>query len=429
MPQLGGGMERNMNSREVYIKELENYKMLKRENWSLDITRGKPCKEQLDLSMDLFSCINKKDIENKAMDYRNYGLVDGIPEAKEIFSQLLGVAADEILVGGNSTLSLIYSLLINSCMFGVPGVKKPWVNKEKVKFLCPCPGYDRHFLILEKMGIEMINIEMTEYGPDMDMVEKLSAEDESIKGIICVPMYSNPTGITYSDEVVDRLSSMKVKAPDFRIYWDNAYCIHHIEAKHDKLTNIFSTCKKYKNEERVYMFTSTSKISFPGAGVAVLAASIKNLECIKNEISVQTIGPDKINQLRHVKYFNSIDKIEEHMKKHAKIIKPKFDLVHEYFEKYLKPFDIAKWSYPKGGYFINLDVVDGCASKIVTMASEAGLKLTPVGATFPYRMDPYDRNIRIAPTFLGIEQLNKALDILCSCILVVTLEKRYNEGR
>lgn len=416
-----------MNIQEIYKKEIENYTILQKENWVIDISRGKPCKEQLDLSMGLLSCIDENDLKNRSVDYRNYGLVDGIPEAKELFAQLLNVTADEIIVGGNSTLTLIYNLLINSFMFGVPGVREPWLKEEKIKFLCPCPGYDRHFLILEKMGIEMINIDMTESGPDMDTVEKLAAEDAEIKGIICVPMYSNPTGITYSEEVVKRLACMKVKAPDFRIYWDNAYCVHHLGGAHDKLVNIYDACRKYGNNDRIYIFTSTSKISFPGAGVTVIGASAKNIDLIKKEMSVQTIGPDKLNQLRHVKYFKTLQGIEKHMEKHAQIIKPKFDLVHKYFEQYLEPFDVAKWSYPKGGYFISLDVMDGCAAKIVKMASEAGLKLTPAGSAFPYHKDPNDRNIRIAPTFVDLEQLEKALKILCSCILIVTLEKRYKD--
>lgn len=407
----------------IYKNALEQYEAYKALNLKLDMSRGKPSPEQLDVSMDLITILDKDDIKAGNTDYRNYGLLDGIPEAKELFAPMLGVSTKEIIIGGNSSLNMMYDTIARALLKGVPGVNDPWVSEGKIKFLCPSPGYDRHFAICEHFGIEMITIEMTESGPDMDKVEELVASDGSIKGIWCVPKYSNPEGITYSDEVVDRFASMKTKAKDFRIFWDNAYAVHHLSEKQDSLKDILKACEDAGNPDRVFIFASTSKISFPGAGVAMLASSESNINGIKKQMSVQTIGPDKLNELRHVKYFKNYDNIVEHMKKQASILKPKFDLVLNILEEQLGNKEIAWWTKPNGGYFISLNTLDGCASAVVKKASEAGLTLTEAGATYPYKKDPRDRNIRIAPSYPSLEELKKAIELLCVCVEIVCIEK------
>ncbi|MDF2596748.1 MAG: aminotransferase [Clostridia bacterium] len=402
------------------VKKYEDYKAL---NLNLDMTRGKPCTEQLDLAADLITCLGKEEYKAGGMDCRNYGLVDGLPEAKALFAPMLEVSEKQIIIGGNASLNMMYDTIARALLKGVPGSDKPWGSQGKVKFLCPSPGYDRHFSICEYFGIEMITVDMTPEGPDMDEVERLVAADDSIKGMWCVPKYSNPDGITYSDETVDRLAAMVTRAEDFRIFWDNAYIVHHLTDEPDQLKNILKACEAAGNPDRVFIFASSSKISFSGAGIAMMAASEKNIEAIKKQIFIQTIGPDKLNQLRHVKFFKTADNITQHMKKHAAILKPKFEKVLEILQEHLADKEIASWTKPNGGYFISLNVLDGCAAAVVAKAKEAGLVLTAAGATFPYGKDPKDKNIRIAPTLPPIEELEKAIELLCVCVEMVCLEK------
>ncbi|MCX7841650.1 MAG: aminotransferase class I/II-fold pyridoxal phosphate-dependent enzyme [Clostridia bacterium] len=401
---------------------MEKYNSYKAQNLKLDMSRGKPCPQQLELSMGLLDRIEEFKTDD-GTDTRNYGGVDGIPEAKELFSKMLGVSTKEIIIGGNSSLNMMYDTIARAMNLGVLGSDMPWGKLQKIKFLCPSPGYDRHFAICEQLNIEMIVVEMKKDGPDMDAVERLVAEDESIKGIWCVPKYSNPDGITYSDEVVDRLASMKAKAKDFRIFWDNAYAVHHLSDKHDHLKDILKACKEAGNPDRVFIYSSTSKISFAGAGVAMMAASEDNINLIRKQISIQTIGPDKINQLRHVRYFKSVEDIHNHMKKHAEILKPKFDVVLDVLDRELGGKNIAWWNRPNGGYFISLFTLEGCAKKVVAMAKEAGVVLTNAGATYPYGKDPKDHNIRIAPSYPSVEELKKAIEILCVCVQIASIEK------
>ncbi|WP_028552987.1 aminotransferase class I/II-fold pyridoxal phosphate-dependent enzyme [Paenibacillus sp. UNC451MF] len=408
-----------------YQELQEKYNEYKSQDLKLDMSRGKPCPEQLELSMEMLDVL-KSDERLAAVDgsdCRNYGGVDGIPEAKELFSQMLEVSTKEIIIGGNSSLNMMHDTLARAMLFGISEGELPWSELPKIKFLCPSPGYDRHFAICELFNIEMITIEMKHDGPDMDTVEMLVSEDDSIKGIWCVPKYSNPDGITYSDETVDRLASMNPKARDFKIFWDNAYIIHHLTNKPDQLKNILNACKAAGNPNRVYMFSSTSKITFPGSGVAMLASSEENLNFMKKQIAVQTIGPDKINQLRHVRFLKNIDNLKLYMERQAAIIKPKFDLVLDYLESDLGGKNIAVWNKPNGGYFISLNILDGCAKSVVKMAAEIGVTLTNAGATYPYGNDPRDRNIRIAPTFPSINELKIAIDVLCVCVQLVSIKK------
>ncbi|MEG1819792.1 MAG: aminotransferase class I/II-fold pyridoxal phosphate-dependent enzyme [Oscillospiraceae bacterium] len=402
-------------------KQYNNFKM---QNLKLDMSRGKPCSEQLKISKCILDVIDSKSevVSKDGADCLNYGGIDGISECKELFAQILEIPADSIIVGGNSSLTLMFDY-ISQCYIKGSG-SEPWIKQGNIKFLCPVPGYDRHFGICEYLGIEMINIPMTSSGPDMNLVEEL-AKDKSVKGLICVPKYSNPTGITFSDETVKRLAKMEA-ADDFKIIWDNAYCIHHLLGEHDKLLNILDECEKAGNPDRAVMFASTSKVTFPGAGIAALATSKNNLKMIKERLSFQTIGPDKINQLRHVKYLQNIENINKHMAQCAEIITPRFDVVLKAFEKELAPNGIASWEKPNGGYFISLDVIDGCANRVYELCSDAGVKLTNCGATYPYGKDPHDRNIRIAPTYPTIEELEKAVELLCVCVQLASVEKYLN---
>ena len=411
---------------EIEILE-KRYNEFKAQNLKLDMTRGKPCAEQLDISMDILD-IPAKELRKAAdgTDCFNYGVLDGISEAKALFAEMLEVGTDEIMVGGNSSLNLMYDTIARAMSLGILG-STPWSKLDSVKFLCPSPGYDRHFAICELFGIEMITIDMKHDGPDMDTVEKLVSEDESIKGIWCVPKYSNPDGITYTDEVVNRFANLKPKAKDFRIFWDNAYCVHHLSENPDKLKNILKVCKDVGNENMVYIFSSTSKISFPGAGVAVMATSTENLKGIKKSLTIQTIGHDKINQLRHAKYFKNLEGINTHMKKHADILKPKFNTVLEILDEELGGKDIASWNKPNGGYFVSLNTMDNCAKEVAKLAGEAGVALTKAGATFPYGNDPRDRNLRIAPTMPPVEELKKAIEVLAICVQLVSATKLLNK--
>ena len=356
-------------------------------------------------------------------DCRNYGGLDGIPEAKDLFSSFLGVQPSEIIIGGNASLNMMNDTFITAMFHGVDEESTPWAKLPHIKFLCPTPGYDRHFSICEHLNMEMTPIEMDDNGPDMNRVEQLVKQDDSIKGIWCVPMYSNPTGAVYSDQVIERLASMKTAAKDFRIFCDNAYTVHHLTDSPPAQKNFLSACKEAGNPERVFIFGSTSKVTFAGAGVGMMAGSEKNMAFIKKHLAFQTIGPDKLNQLRHVLFFKNMDGLNAHMRKHASLITPKFDTVQRILDKEIGDLGIASWSNPKGGYFISLNVQDGCAKRVVQMASEAGLKLTPAGATYPLKKDPRDRNIRIAPTFPPLEDIELAMDLLAICIQLVTIDK------
>lgn len=404
----------------------KRYDDFKSQKIKLDMSRGRPSKEQLDLSLGILDILGHSDYKAAdGLDCRNYaGGVDGLPEARELFAQMLEVSPKEIIIGGNSSLNLMYDTISRAMLLGVAGSEKPWGKLPVVKFLCPSPGYDRHFAICEQFGIEMIPIEMKSTGPDMDMVEKLAGNDEAIKGIWCVPKYSNPDGVTYSDEVVNRFAHMKTKAADFRIFWDNAYVVHHLNDKPDHLKNILKACKDEGCPDRVFMFSSTAKISFAGSGVSMIAASENNIGLIKKQMSMQTICPDKINQLRHVRFFKNMETIEAHMKKHAAILKPKFDAVLNALDAELGDKNIATWTRPNGGYFLSLNTMEGCAKAVITMAAEAGLTLTsPPGAAFPYCRDPLGRNIRIAPSFPPLDELKKAIELLCICVQLVSIEK------
>lgn len=395
----------------------------------LDMSRGKQTTAQLDMTMDIMDVFDSgSDLRTQdGIDCRNYGLMEGIPEARKLLGDIMGVPAQNVLVYGNSSLSIMYDSVAHSMTHGVMG-STPWCKLDKVKFLCPVPGYDRHFKITEYFGIEMINIPMTPTGPDMDLVEKYVNEDEAVKGIWCVPKYSNPQGISYSDETVKRFAALKPAAKDFRIYWDNAYAVHHLyDDKQDSILEILSECEKAGNPDIVFEFCSTSKISFAGGGIAGMAASLANLEYIKEFMTVLTIGYDKVNQLRHVKFFKDIDGISAHMRKHADIIRPKFEAVLEVLDREIGELGIAEWTRPVGGYFISFDAMEGCAKAIVAKCKEAGVILTGAGATFPYGKDPKDSNIRIAPTFPTSEEMAAATDLFVLCVKLVSVNKLLGE--
>ena len=403
-------------------KEYEAYKA---KGMKLDMSRGKPGADQLDIAMPMFDVFTNSAsmIADDGTDCRNYGMLTGIPDAKKLFGELLGVGTDEIIIGGNSSLSLMYDTVARAVTHGVYGSEKPWGKCEKVKFLCPAPGYDRHFAICETFGIEMITVPMKNDGPDMDMVEKLVAEDEAIKGIWCVPLYSNPDGIVYSDETVRRFANLSPKAKDFRIFWDNAYCVHYLKDAPDRILNILEECKKTGKEDMVFIFASTSKISFPGAGVAVMAGSVNNMKQVAGLMGIQCISYDKINQLRHVKYFKDMDGIMAHMAKHKAILAPKFNMVLDMLDKEIGELGILEWNKPNGGYFVSVNTLDGCAKRTVQLCKEAGVVLTGAGATFPYGKDPADKNIRIAPTYPPVSELEQAMNIFCISLKLASAEK------
>lgn len=407
-------------------KELnKEYEEAKAKGLQLDMSRGKPSASQLDHEMDFMDVLNSQTSykTEAGFDCRNYGLMDGIPEAKKLMGDMLGVPAENVIVFGNASLTIMYDTVARSMLFGVMG-STPWCKLDKVKFLCPVPGYDRHFAITEQFGIEMINVPMTAEGPDMDMVEKLVREDESVKGIWCVPKYSNPQGLTYSDETVKRFAALKPAAKDFRIFWDNAYAIHDIyEEQSDSLLDILGECEKAGNPDMVYEFCSTSKVTFPGGGISAVASSKANLEGIRKTMTIQTIGYDKVNQLRHVKYFGDINGMKAHMKKHAKMIRPKFEAVLNVLDQELSGLEIGSWIKPNGGYFISFDAMEGCAKEIVNKCKEAGVVLTGAGATYPYKKDPKDSNIRLAPTFPTPEELAMATDLFVLCVKMVSVNK------
>ncbi|MBP2653761.1 MAG: putative aminotransferase/MSMEI [Firmicutes bacterium] len=418
----------NSDLQEYYSALSYNYKEFQNKNLRLDMSRGKPCTEQLDLSLGLIDCLSSSDyLAADGIDCRNYGGIDGLPEIKKLCAEILEVKPTEIIVDGNSSLTLMHDLVARAILHCLPDSETPWGKLPKIKFLCPSPGYDRHFAICEYFGIEMIRIDYLSDGPDMDQVEKLVAADSAIKGIWCVPKYSNPTGITYSDAIVTRLAKMSTKAPDFRIFWDNAYALHHLTDTPDSLQNILTACQKANHPNRCFIFASTSKISFPGAGIAMLASSETNIAWLKKQMLIQTLGPDKLNQLRHIRFFKNLSGIENHMRRHAAIIKPKFDLVLNILQTQLAVKNLCSWSTPQGGYFINLNTQPGCAKKVVTMAAEAGVVLTSAGATFPYGLDPLDQNIRIAPTLPSLLDLKQAAELLTLCINLISTEEELRK--
>ncbi len=406
-------------------KAFDEYKA---KNLKLNMARGKPGNDQVDLSMPMLDILNSTSDCNteNGIDCRNYGELTGIPEAKKLFGEYMGVAADEIIVVGSASLTFMYDCMSRAMLKGVYGTEKPWCKYDKIKFLCPVPGYDRHFTICEFLGIEMINVPLTEYGPDMDMVEKLVSEDETIKGIWCVPKFTNPLGSVYSDDAVRRLANLKPAAADFRIFWDNAYAMHHVY-EDVPLLNILDECKKAGNPHMVYMFGSTSKITFPGAGVGFFAASKENIAYTTKQISAQAIGWDKMNMLRHVRFLKDLDGIRSLMDKHASLMKPKFDSVLKALEKELSGLEIGTWVKPAGGYFVTFIAENGCAKRIVSLCEEAGVVMTPAGATHPYGKDPQDAYVRIAPTYPSPRELDTAMEIFCLAVKIASVEKYLSE--
>ncbi len=405
-----------------FQKEYEGYKAL---GLKLNMSRGKPAPEQLDLSMGIFDILGKNDYTAAdGTDVRNYGVLDGLEEAKKLFAPIFDMDADNVIIGGSASLNLMFDTVARCMQNGaLPGVT-PWGKLDKVKFICLVPGYDRHFTICETFGIEMVSVPLLSDGPDMNMVEKLVAEDDAIKGMWCVPMYSNPTGITYSDSAVKRLAAMKTAADDFRIFWDNAYGVHHLDKNNrDYLANIYQECVAAGNSDRVYLFASTAKVTFAGGGISAMASSPANIAYTKKLMNAQTICFDKINQLRHVRFFDNTEGLYAHMEKHAAILKPKFEAVLKTLDEHLTQLDCAHWEKPKGGYFISVDTMDGCAKRVVALCKEAGVVLTGAGATFPYGKDPRDRNIRIAPSYPPVDELVTAMKLFCLCIKIASVEK------
>ena len=406
----------------------KQFEEVKAKGLNLDMSRGKPSKKQLELAMDMLEELKSTDKLKceTGIDCRNYGLLDGIPEARRLLGAMTEVSADQIVIFGNSSLNVMFDTVSRSMTHGVCG-STPWCKLDKVKFLCPAPGYDRHFKITEYFGIEMITVPMTPTGPDMDMIEELVSADPAIKGVWCVPKYSNPQGITYSEETVKRFARLKPAAEDFRIFWDNAYCIHHLYEEQDFLLEILEECEKAGNPDLAYKFISTSKVSFPGSGIAAVASSPRNLADFRKHMAIQTIGHDKINQLRHVRFFKDIEGMHEHMRKHAEILRPKFEAVENTLEKEIGGAGIGTWTTPKGGYFISFDSMEGCAKDIVAKAAEAGVKMTEAGATFPYGVDPHDSNIRIAPSFPTPEELQLATEIFVLSVKLGSIDKLLAE--
>lgn len=404
--------------------EYEGYKAL---GLKLNMARGLPSSDQLDLSEDILTVLSKnEDLREGQTDVRNYGLLEGLPSCRALFAELLDVKSENVLAGGNSSLTLMYDAMMRLWVYGACKVEKPWCREAKVKWLCPVPGYDRHFAMTEQLGMELIPIPMNDDGPDMDMVERLAA-DPTVKGIWCVPKYSNPEGKVYSDAVVRRFAAMKTAAPDFRIFWDNAYCVHDLHDNAPQILNIITECEKAGCPDRVFEFASTSKITYPGAGVACMVGSVDNIAWMKKYMGKQMVGPDKINQLRHVRFFKNADGVRAHMKKHAEILRPKFDLVLNTLEARLGGTGAGSWHKPEGGYFISFDSMPGCAKHINQLCKEAGVVMTGAGATWPCGKDPEDKNQRIAPTFPPIVELKTAVEVFCTCVLLATVEKRLAE--
>lgn len=415
--------------KELHDKLAVQFEEIKAEGLKLDMSRGKPAPEQLDTAMPIMDVLNSESLlqTENGTDCRNYGIMDGIPEAKRLIAQMLETKPENVIVDGNASLSLMFDTVSHSMTHGVCG-STPWCKLDKVKFLCPAPGYDRHFKVTEYFGIEMITIPMTPDGPDMNMVEEYVQGDASVKGIWCVPKYSNPQGYTYSDETVKRFAALEPAAEDFRIYWDNAYCIHDLyEDKSDKLLEILEECERAGHPDLVFEFASTSKISFAGAGISAVASSAKNREWFKQSMTVQTIGPDKINQLRHVRYYKDMDGLRAQMRKNSALIRPKFELVLDMLERELGGLGIGKWTNPLGGYFISFDALEGCAKAIVAKCKEGGMVLTGAGATYPYGRDPKDSNIRIAPSYPSLAEMKEATKLFVLCVKLISIEKLLGE--
>ena len=403
----------------------KEYADAKGKGLNLNMARGKPSAAQLDLSMDILSVLDKDSVlkAEDGTDCRNYGVLDGLDEAKKLMADMIQTRPENVIVCGNASLPIMYDSISRSMTHGVCG-STPWCKLDQVKFLCPAPGYDRHFAITEHFGIEMITIPMNEDGPDMDLVEEYVSKDPAVKGIWCVPKYSNPLGVCYSDEVVKRFAALKPAADDFRIYWDNAYVVHHLyEDKQVEILDIISECEKAGNPDMVFEFCSTSKVTFAGGGIAAVASSEKNLNWMKQSMTIQTIGYDKINQLRHVKYFKDMNGIKAHMMKQAASMRPKFEAVLSVLDQELSGLEIGTWTKPLGGYFISFDAMEGCAKEIVAKCKEAGVVLTGAGATFPYKKDPKDSNIRIAPSFPTPEEMEQATNLFVLCVKLVSVEK------
>ena len=422
--------EMTTEQQKALLKELkEKYNEFKARDLSLNMARGKPCAAQLDISMGMMDVLSSDtDLTcEDGTDCRNYGVLDGLPEAKKLLGDMMEVPEDNIIIYGNSSLNVMYDTIARCMTHGVMG-HTPWCKLPSVKFLCPVPGYDRHFAITEHFGIEMINVPMSPTGPDMDMVEKLVESDSAIKGIWCVPKYSNPQGYSYSDETVRRFAKLKPAAEDFRIFWDNAYCGHHLYPDDpDVVLEILDECRKAGNADIVYKFSSTSKISFPGSGISAIAASLNNLKEIRHQMGIQTIGHDKVNQLRHVRFFKDIEGMRQHMIKHADILRPKFQRVLEILERELGDAGVGEWTNPKGGYFVAFDGMEGTAKDIVALCKKAGVIMTNAGATYPYGRDPRDSNIRIAPSYPTLDDLTTATELFALCVKIVSLKKLINE--
>ena len=420
-----------MNKTELaaeYERQKQIYADYMAKNLSYDMTRGKPAATQLDLSEGMLDPALIGDGKGETgIDYRNYGLGDGIPEAKRLFGEIFHLSPEHVFVSGNSSLNIMHDLLARFLLFGTNPGMQPWKDAGSLKFLCPVPGYDRHFAITELFGFEMINIPLLDDGPDMDLVERLVAEDASIKGMWAIPKYSNPTGTVYSEKVLRRMASMKTAAEDFRILCDDAYTVHFLGDKPVDQLNLIRACEEAGNPNRTIMFASTSKITFPGAGISAMASGVENIKYFTKLIGYQTIGADKMNQLRHVKFLHDYEGILSHMRKHAALIAPKFQVCQDVLSAELADADILKWTKPEGGYFISIDTVPGCAARVVALAKACGVAVTPAGSTFPYRKDPNDCNIRLAPTFPPVEQLKEAMQVLCVCIKMATLEKLMAE--
>ena len=425
MSSLKSLSKAELQQREITLRQ--QYLTYQAQGLKLDMSRGKPGVQQLDLSLEMLECVNPRDgyTAESGFDARNYGVLDGLPEVKSLFADILDVHPDQIIVGGNSSLNMMFDYVSTCYSKGVCG-NLPWCQQGKVKFLCPVPGYDRHFAVTEFFGIHMIPVKMTPYGPDMDAVEEL-VKDPAVKGMWCVPMYSNPDGITYSDDTVRRLAAMKPAAADFRIIWDNAYCLHHLDDEGDVLLNIYPELEKHGNEDMVVMFTSTSKISFPGSGVAALAASPANVADVKKRMTIQTIGHDKLNMLRHIRFFGDLEGVKRHMKLHAAVLRPRFRVVLDTLESQLANLGIAHWHHPRGGYFVSVNVMEGCAKRTVELLKEAGVVMTAAGATYPYGADPKDSNIRIAPSYPAVEELTVAMELFCLCAELACVEKLLGE--
>ena len=432
LAKWSGERKKHMKPYAAYTKEelaaerkalQEEFEIWKAKGLKLNMARGKPGKEQLDLVSDILTVLSKpEDCVSDGIDARNYGELAGLPAARRLWADILGCKPEETFLGGSSSLTLMYDVVSKAMTHGLKNSPKPWCKEEKLRWLCPVPGYDRHFSVTETFGIEMLNVPMLETGPDMDVVEEL-IQDPTVKGMWCVPKYSNPQGIIYSMETIKRLAAMKPAAPDFALMWDNAYCVHEFDGDYVEFPDMIALCREAGNPDMVFEFASTSKITFPGAGISVLAASEANIQYMQSLMNLQMISHDKVNQLRHVKYLQTKAHTLELMKRHAQIVKPRFDVVADALEREIRPLEIASWTRPKGRYFISFDAMEGTATRALQLCKEAGVTLTPAGSTYPYKKDPKDQNIRIAPSLPPVEELEQAVEVFCVCVKLAALEK------